>query len=135
RFGAPRRVGRAAARRSGRSGHLAHGDRAGQRGPPARPVPVDERRRSGAVVPGRPVSVFSVAIPAYNVETVIGEQLASLAAQDFRGEWEVLVSDNGSTDATVARVLEWCGRLPGLRLVDASQRRGRSPARNIGAAE
>ncbi|HZP29947.1 MAG TPA: glycosyltransferase, partial [Acidimicrobiia bacterium] len=84
---------------------------------------------------GRPVSVFSVVIPAYNVETVIGEQLASLAAQDFRGEWEVLVSDNGSTDATVARVLEWCGRLPGLRLVDASQRRGRSPARNIGAAE
>ena len=81
-----------------------------------------------------PPPMFSVVIPAWNAESVVGEQLAALEAQCFDGSWEVLVADNGSTDRTGERVLEWKDRLPDLRLVDASARRGRSPARNIGAA-
>ena len=41
---------------------------------------------------------FSVVIPAWNADRVIGEQLESLEAQTFEGCWEVLVADNGSTD-------------------------------------
>jgi glycosyltransferase involved in cell wall biosynthesis len=78
--------------------------------------------------------MFSIVIPAWNVESVVGEQLAALEAQCFDGSWEVIVADNGSTDRTRESVLEWTDRVPGLRVVDASARRGRSPARNIGAA-
>ncbi len=78
--------------------------------------------------------MFSIVIPAFNVEHVVCEQLAALEAQTYTGDFEVVVADNGSTDGTIERVLQWSGRLPGLRVVDARSRRGRSPARNVGAS-
>lgn len=76
----------------------------------------------------------SVVMPALNAAATIDGQLAALAAQVFAGTWEVVVADNGSSDDTVARALAWTGRLPRLRVVDASARRGPGAARNIGAA-
>ena len=78
--------------------------------------------------------LVSVVIPALNVASTIDEQLSALATQTYTGAWEVVVSDNGSTDATVERVTAWTDRVPGLRVVDASRRRGISPARNVGVA-
>ncbi|WP_164861490.1 glycosyltransferase [Microbacterium sp. CPCC 204701] len=76
----------------------------------------------------------SVVIPAFNAEATLADQLSALAGQDANAAFEVLVSDNGSTDGT-ARVIEaFADRIPGLRLVDASSRRGASAARNVGAA-
>ena len=43
---------------------------------------------------------FSVVIPAYNEAHFIADCLASLHAQDFSGEVEIIVVDNNSTDAT-----------------------------------
>lgn len=43
---------------------------------------------------------FSVVIPAYNEESMIGQCLDSLRAQDFDGSVELIVVDNNSTDAT-----------------------------------
>jgi len=74
----------------------------------------------------------SVVIPALNVADTIGDQLDALAHQTYAGAWEVVVSDNGSTDATRERVEVWRDRLPHLRIVDSSRRRGVSPARNVG---
>ncbi|MFN8193726.1 MAG: glycosyltransferase family 2 protein [Nocardioidaceae bacterium] len=50
---------------------------------------------------------FTVVVPAVNEERYLPACLASLAAQDFDGEVEVVVVDNGSTDRTaeVARRL------------------------------
>jgi glycosyltransferase involved in cell wall biosynthesis len=76
---------------------------------------------------------ISVIIPAFNAEETIGDQLRSLSAQTWAGEWEVVVADNGSTDDTIARALEFAELLPDLRVVDASQRKGPSHARNVGA--
>jgi glycosyltransferase involved in cell wall biosynthesis len=76
--------------------------------------------------------VASVVIPALNAETTIGEQLASLAAQDVVDELEVLVMDNGSTDGTRAVATSWQPRIAGLHVVDASAKRGASNARNLG---
>jgi glycosyltransferase involved in cell wall biosynthesis len=73
---------------------------------------------------------LSVVIPAFNEAAHIADQLAALAAQEYPGEWEVLVGDNGSTDDTARIVQAWFDRLP-LKLVDASARRGGAPARNI----
>lgn len=77
---------------------------------------------------------LSVIIPCLNAERTIGEQLAALAAQRWSERWEVIVADNGSTDGTLEVVRRFAGRLPELRVVDASQRRGSGYARNRGAA-
>ena len=75
--------------------------------------------------------LVSVVLPAYNSADVIERQLAALARQRVDFEWELLVCDNGSTDATAAVAESWTDRLP-VRVVDASARRGPSAARNIG---
>jgi glycosyltransferase involved in cell wall biosynthesis len=68
----------------------------------------------------------SVVIAALNAAATLPLQLAALAAQDYSGSWEVVVADNGSTDATVAIAREFASSLPHLVLVDASDRRGQS---------
>ena len=77
--------------------------------------------------------MLSVVVPALDCETVIETQLDALAAQDYKGDWEVLVVDNGSTDGTVEVAKAYADRLPNLRIIDASSRRGVSHARNCGA--
>lgn len=44
---------------------------------------------------------ISVVIPAYNEELVLGKTLETVFAQDYPGEFEVVVSNNNSTDRTV----------------------------------
>ncbi|MHA7133393.1 glycosyltransferase family 2 protein [Oerskovia turbata] len=78
---------------------------------------------------------LSVVIPAYDAEATLGVQLGALLAQRPDWPWEVIVSDNGSTDGTRRLVAEWAERMPELRLVDASARRGPSAARNIAVAQ
>jgi glycosyltransferase involved in cell wall biosynthesis len=75
----------------------------------------------------------SVVVPARNAASVLSAQLRALADQDFGGAWEVIVSDNGSTDDTRRVALDARARLPGLRVVDAGARPGVAVARNRGA--
>lgn len=79
--------------------------------------------------------LVSVVVPVRNAERTIDEQLRALSNQLYDGRWEVVVADNGSSDSTRERVLSWTGKLPGLRLVDASFRPGRVYARNIGVRQ
>lgn len=74
----------------------------------------------------------SVVIPVRNGADTIEAQLAALSAQDYDGEWELIVADNGSTDGTQALVDQWDDRFAQLRLLDASGRPGASHARNAG---
>jgi glycosyltransferase involved in cell wall biosynthesis len=74
---------------------------------------------------------ISVVIPVLNAANILPEQLAALAAQDFPGRWEVILSDNGSTDALEGVVDAWQPRLPGLRIVDASAVIGAGFARDV----
>jgi glycosyltransferase involved in cell wall biosynthesis len=83
---------------------------------------------------GAPVDV-SVVIPAFNAEGTLAAQLEALVGQVTSRSFEVLVADNGSTDGTAALVTHFAARHPSVRLVDASQVRGASAARNAGAAE
>lgn len=76
----------------------------------------------------------SVVIPTYNASSTIGEQLEALASQDCSTRFEVVIADNGSTDALGAAVAPWADQL-NLRIIDASARRGPSAARNIGVQE
>lgn len=82
--------------------------------------------------PPRPLAI-SVVVPCRNAAAFIGAQLAALAHQRCDEAWEVIVVDNGSTDATRPVVESYRDRLPRLVVVDARERRGAAYARNTGA--
>lgn len=75
---------------------------------------------------------LSVIIPCYNAGSLIDKQLEALTQQSWSDTWEVVVSDNGSTDGSREIVRRYERRLPNLRVVDASASRGDWYARNIG---
>lgn len=75
---------------------------------------------------------LSVIVPCLNAARTVGELLDALVGQPWLDEWEVIVADNGSTDNLRHVVERYKGRLPSLRVVEASARRGASYARNVG---
>jgi len=80
-----------------------------------------------------PAADLSVVIPCLNAADVLPRQLEALISQEWNGTWDVIVADNGSTDTTMAIARSYERRLPSLRIVDASARRGRQHACNAGA--
>lgn len=80
-------------------------------------------------------SLVSVVIPVRNATHLIDVQLAALAGQDYGGEMEVVVADNGSTDG-LAEHLSTHPLAAQLRLrrIDAGDAAGASHARNAGVA-
>ena len=78
---------------------------------------------------------ISIVIPSFNEQRYIAEALESVLNQEYSGSFEVIVSDNGSTDNTRSIVSEWQVNHPNLLLVDASQRRGAAYARNKAVQE
>ncbi|MBC6480578.1 MAG: glycosyltransferase [Hormoscilla sp. GM7CHS1pb] len=76
---------------------------------------------------------LSVIIPCLNAERTIAEQLEALANQHWSENWEVIISDGGSSDRTIAIAGEYQKKLPNLRIVDSSDRKGAAHGRNVGA--
>jgi cellulose synthase/poly-beta-1,6-N-acetylglucosamine synthase-like glycosyltransferase len=76
--------------------------------------------------------VISVVVPVRDAAHVLPGQLRALSCQHVDESWEVVIADNGSTDALADVVAAWSDRLPGLRIVDASGRQGAGHARNVG---
>lgn len=72
-------------------------------------------------------------IPCLNAAGTVATQFEALANQSYSEPWEVIVSDNGSTDEIVNEVKRYESRLPHLRIVEASDKRGQAHARDIGA--
>jgi glycosyltransferase involved in cell wall biosynthesis len=77
--------------------------------------------------------MLSVVIPARNAGRTLRAQLDALAGQTYRGAWELIVADNGSTDATRAVAEQSGDRLP-LTVVDAGNLIGSNHARNVGTS-
>lgn len=69
-------------------------------------------------------------VAAKDAAHLLPEQLDALVAQDWDGEWEIVVADNGSRDDTVAVVERYRADHPRVRLVDASDGSGAGHARN-----
>lgn len=74
----------------------------------------------------------SVIMPARNAADTLPDQLDALALQDADFVWELLVVDNGSTDATPEIARGYADRIPEVRLLTC-ERRGANAARNTGA--
>jgi glycosyltransferase involved in cell wall biosynthesis len=64
---------------------------------------------------------ISVILPCFNAASTIAIQLEALCRQSWDGGWEVIFSDNGSTDESVAIVEQYRHRLPNLTIVSAYQ--------------
>jgi glycosyltransferase involved in cell wall biosynthesis len=78
------------------------------------------------------VALISVVIPAYNGGRFIAQTIRSVQDQTF-GDWELVVVDDGSADAT-ASIVEGCSQLdPRVRLI-RQENRGEAAARNRGLA-
>ena len=75
---------------------------------------------------------LSVILPCFNGADTLATQLEALLNQQWYEPWEVIVSDNGSTDESVAIVEKYKEKLPNLRVLDASDKRGRAHACNVG---
>jgi glycosyltransferase involved in cell wall biosynthesis len=77
------------------------------------------------------VVLASVVIPAYDAADTIGRALDALARQDVRGEFEVIVVDDGSSDETAAIAATH----PIGAIVAQAGGHGAATARNVGASK
>jgi glycosyltransferase involved in cell wall biosynthesis len=75
---------------------------------------------------------FTVVVPLFNGGSTVRRQLEALKRQTFRGNWEVVVADNGSTDNGPELVSEWIRTDSRFRLVTV-ERPGSPAARNDAA--
>jgi glycosyltransferase involved in cell wall biosynthesis len=82
---------------------------------------------------GDPLEV-SVIIPTHNAEERIAALLEALAATEDCG-WELIVVDDGSTDATVRIVRELATRPEQTQLIAMPINRGKATAVNLGVAQ
>ena len=76
----------------------------------------------------------SVLLCVRNGAETLDRQLAALAAQDYTAEWELLLVDNGSTDASRDIASLWASKVPNLRMM-SEPRVGVNRARNCGFSE
>jgi len=95
-------------------------------------LPADGEVDTAAAAPDEGVwpGLVTVVIPVRNGAGTIEAQLSALSEQNYTGAWELLVSDNGSTDGTQAMVEGWRSKFEELRLIDSSAVTGVSHARN-----
>lgn len=75
----------------------------------------------------------SVVIPVYNGASTLAEELGALAHQQTNRPFELIISDNGSTDNSVAVAIRAADQFAAFKVVDSGQIQGVSYARNEGA--
>ncbi len=79
-----------------------------------------------------PSTSVAAIIPAYQAESTLGAALASVAGQSVQPA-EVVVCDDGSSDATIALARSWQDHLP-IRVVQTSENLGPAGARRAAIA-
>ncbi|MEB3293266.1 MAG: glycosyltransferase family A protein [Synechococcales bacterium] len=75
--------------------------------------------------------LFSVVIPTYNRKPILEKCLRALEQQDYPGNYEIVVVDDGSTDGTVDWLQDCSAEFPHVKLF-CQDHQGPSAARNLG---
>ena len=76
------------------------------------------------------MAAVSIIIPVYNVEKYVDKCLRSIVNQTF-SDIEIILINDGSTDASGEKCLEWAGR--DERIIYVSKKNeGAGPSRNLG---
>jgi len=78
--------------------------------------------------------LVSVVIAAYNVQDCLGRAVQSVLAGEFQ-DFEVLIVDDGSRDATLDVARQWAARDARIRVFSLGRNQGPSAARNRGIDE
>lgn len=78
---------------------------------------------------------LSVIIPCLNGGDTLATQLEALAAQQWSESWELIISDNGSTDDSLEIANTFKDRFSFFRIIDSSGLKRQSHALNVGVAE
>lgn len=78
---------------------------------------------------------LSILIAAYNEAASIEETLVSIERQDYPGELQVIVINDGSQDDTAAIVRRCLPRYPWLHLLHLEKNGGKANALNLGLAQ
>jgi cellulose synthase/poly-beta-1,6-N-acetylglucosamine synthase-like glycosyltransferase len=87
------------------------------------------RSRTQAFGPGDEWPMVSISIAAYNEEAQIRELIKSLLALDYpRDRLQILITSDGSSDATNAIIGEYAAR--GIELLEMPERSGKTRAEN-----
>lgn len=73
--------------------------------------------------------MVSVIVACYNVEKFMDSGMASITGQSY-SDCEFILVDDGSTDGTFAKILEWEGRDSRIRHIRHSANQGLGAARN-----
>ncbi len=75
------------------------------------------------------MGMISIVVPTLNEEKFLPDCLKSLRSQDYSGEYEVIIADNGSTDntANIARSF-------GVKVISCPQKKSVFHARQVGAS-
>lgn len=85
------------------------------------------RLKRNRIVAPKSWSSVSIIVPARNEAGVLPWSLGSLMRQEYDGEWEVIVVDDRSDDATPAVLADLMRRYPQLRVVRIAETKGGSP--------
>ena len=82
-----------------------------------------------------PAALVSVVVPMRDERRFLLQQLEALAAQDYDGPWEMVVTDDGSRDGSPELAAQWMRERGTGRLVTSAGARGPGAARNAGVRE
>ncbi len=74
--------------------------------------------------------LVSIIVPCYNLSEYLLETLVSIEAQSYPN-WECIIVDDGSTDATARVAQQWCGTREKFTYI-YKENGGQSSARNLG---
>ena len=77
-----------------------------------------------------PAPTLSVGLPVYNGERYLAESLDALLAQTY-ADFELIISDNASTDGTAEICREYAARDPRIRYVRQPVNVGAGPNHNL----
>lgn len=95
--------------------------------------PTAEAPAGHATAADEPATVdLTVILPVRDGAETVRQQIDAVLACEWDGEWELLVVDNGSTDATPEVVAGYVLADPRVRVVQAVDHAGLSYARNVG---
>lgn len=82
----------------------------------------------------QPNVVLSIVIPVYNEAENVSPLLEELVAilNGMQNPWEIVVVDDGSTDATINRLESWTARLSQIRIIPLARNFGQTAALSAG---
>ncbi len=78
---------------------------------------------------------LTILTAAYNEQATIIETLNGIERQHYSGPLEVIVIDDGSTDATAALLVAHQAHYPWLKVINVARNGGKSRALNLGLAQ